>query len=95
MLKYKQKGENTMLYKSAEELIGNTPLLQLSRLKKTLDAKIFAKLECFNPAGSSKDRVARAILDDCEEKGLITKDTLIIEPTSGNTGIGLAMVAAL
>lgn len=84
-----------MLYKSAEELIGNTPLLELSRLGDGIGAKLYAKLESFNPAGSSKDRVAKAIIDDCEKKGIINKDTLIIEPTSGNTGIGLAMVAAI
>ncbi len=84
-----------MLYKSAEELIGNTPLLELTHINETLEAKIFAKLECFNPAGSAKDRVAKAIIDDYEEKGLINKNTLIIEPTSGNTGIGLAMIAAI
>ena len=84
-----------MLYKSAEELIGNTPLLKLTHINETLEAKIFAKLECFNPAGSAKDRVAKAIIDNYEEKGLINKNTLIIEPTSGNTGIGLAMIAAI
>lgn len=84
-----------MLYKSAEELIGNTPLLELTHINETLEAKIFAKLECFNPAGSAKDRVAKAIIDNYEEKGLINKNTLIIEPTSGNTGIGLAMIAAI
>ncbi len=84
-----------MLYKSAEELIGNTPLLELTHINETLEAKIFAKLECFNPAGSAKDRVAKSIIDNYEEKGLINKNTLIIEPTSGNTGIGLAMIAAI
>lgn len=84
------------VYKSIDELIGKTPLLELCGLEKKfgLKAKIFAKLEYFNPAGSVKDRVAKAMLDDAERTGKIKKDTLIIEPTSGNTGIGLASVAA-
>lgn len=84
------------VYKSIDELIGKTPLLELCGLEKKfgLKAKIFAKLEYFNPAGSVKDRVAKAMLDDAENTGKIKKDTLIIEPTSGNTGIGLASVAA-
>ena len=81
------------IYTSAEELIGKTPLLQL----KTTDAeaKILAKLECFNPGGSAKDRAAVAMLNDAEEKGLLKPGAVIIEPTSGNTGIGLALVASL
>lgn len=81
---------------SADQLIGHTPLLELSHIEKNynLGAKIIAKLEFFNPAGSVKDRVARAMLDDAEAKGILNKDSTIIEPTSGNTGIGLASVAA-
>ena len=84
------------IYKSAEELIGKTPLLELSNIEKKLGlcARLIAKLECFNPAGSAKDRVALAMLNDAEERGILTKDSVIIEPTSGNTGIGLASVAA-
>lgn len=84
------------IYKSLTDLIGNTPLLELSNYEKenNLEAKILVKLEYFNPAGSVKDRIAKKILDDAEEKGLINKDTTIIEPTSGNTGIGLSAVAA-
>lgn len=82
--------------KSITELIGNTPLLEISNYKKTegLVADIYTKLEYFNPAGSVKDRIAYAMIKDAEEKGLINKDTVIIEPTSGNTGIGLAFVTA-
>ena len=78
------------------ELIGNTPLLHVSRFEKKngLEAAVYAKLEYFNPAGSVKDRIAMAMLDDAEEKGLLKPDSVIIEPTSGNTGIGLASVAA-
>ncbi len=84
------------VYTSADALIGKTPLLSLSRTEEAeqLSAKIFAKLEFFNPAGSVKDRVAKAMLDEAERSGRLTKDTVIIEPTSGNTGIGLASVAA-
>lgn len=84
------------IYTSADQLIGKTPLLELSHIEKEFDlkAKIYAKLEYFNPAGSVKDRVAKAILDDAEEKGILKEGTTIIEPTSGNTGIGLASVAA-
>lgn len=84
------------VYTSAEQLIGKTPLLELTRIEKEyeLQAKILAKLEYFNPAGSVKDRVAKAILDDAESTGRLKPDTVIIEPTSGNTGIGLASVAA-
>ncbi|MBQ2935883.1 MAG: cysteine synthase A [Lachnospiraceae bacterium] len=83
------------VYTSAEQLIGKTPLLELTRIEKEyeLQAKILAKLEYFNPAGSVKDRVAKAILDDAESTGRLKPDTVIIEPTSGNTGIGLASVA--
>lgn len=84
------------VYTSAEQLIGKTPLLELTHIEKEyeLQAKILAKLEYFNPAGSVKDRVAKAILDDAESTGGLKPDTVIIEPTSGNTGIGLASVAA-
>ncbi len=84
------------IYTSVEQLIGNTPLLELTRIEKEyhLQAKILAKLEYFNPAGSVKDRVAKAILDDAERAGRLKDDSVIIEPTSGNTGIGLASVAA-
>ena len=84
------------VYTSAEQLIGKTSLLELTHIEKEyeLQAKILAKLEYFNPAGSVKDRVAKAILDDAESTGGLKPDTVIIEPTSGNTGIGLASVAA-
>lgn len=84
------------VYTSAEQLIGKTPLLELTHIEKEyeLQAKILAKLEYFNPAGSVKDRVAKAILDDAESTGRLKPDAVIIEPTSGNTGIGLASVAA-
>ena len=80
---------------SADQLIGHTPLLELTHIERELGlkAKIVVKLEYFNPAGSVKDRVARAMIDDAEARGLIKSDSVIIEPTSGNTGIGLAMVA--
>lgn len=83
-----------MVYKSIDELIGNTPLLELVNIEKEfkLNAKLFAKIESFNPGGSVKDRVAKSMLDDAEEKGLINKNSVIIEPTSGNTGIGLAAI---
>lgn len=84
------------IYESITDLIGNTPLLELKNYEKDneLTATIAAKLEYFNPAGSVKDRIAKAMIDDAEEKGLLVKDSVIIEPTSGNTGIGLAAVAA-
>ena len=84
------------IYKSADGLIGKTPLLELSHIEEKLGlkAKIVAKLEYFNPAGSVKDRVAKAMIDGAEKKGLLKKGSVIIEPTSGNTGIGLASVAA-
>lgn len=83
------------IYKSISQLVGKTPLVELKRLKKDfkLEAKIFAKLEYFNPAGSVKDRVALKMIEDAEERGVINKDSVIIEPTSGNTGIGLAAIA--
>lgn len=84
------------IFSSAEELIGNTPLLSLSNIEKSesLGGKILAKLEYLNPAGSVKDRVAKAMLDDAKAKGILKENSVIIEPTSGNTGIGLAAVAA-
>ena len=85
------------IYKKATELIGNTPLLELGNYEKAhgLEATILAKLEYLNPAGSVKDRIARAMLDDAERRGLLKPGSVIIEPTSGNTGIGLAAVAAM
>lgn len=84
------------VFESISDLIGNTPLLRLKKYEKEkhLNAKILAKLEYFNPAGSVKDRVANLMLDDAQEKGIINSDTVIIEPTSGNTGIGLSAIAA-
>ena len=84
------------VYKSADQLIGRTPLMELSRIEQTdaLEATLLAKLEYFNPAGSVKDRIAKAMIDDAEEKGILKPGAVIIEPTSGNTGIGLASVAA-
>ena len=84
------------IYTSADQLIGKTPLLELTHIEKELglEAKLLAKLEYFNPAGSIKDRIAKAMIEDAESKGLLKPDSVIIEPTSGNTGIGLASVAA-
>lgn len=84
------------IYTAADQLIGHTPLLELTHLEQEfgLKARIVAKLEYFNPAGSVKDRIAKAMIDDAEAKGLLKPGSVIIEPTSGNTGIGLAMVAA-
>ena len=84
------------IYTAADQLIGKTPLLELTHIEKEygLKAKILAKLEYFNPAGSVKDRIAKGMIDDAEQKGLLKKGSVIIEPTSGNTGIGLASVAA-
>lgn len=86
----------SVIYTSADQLIGKTPLLELTHIEKKhgLKAKIFAKLEYFNPAGSVKNRIAKAMIDDAEQKGLLKEGSVIIEPTSGNTGIGLASVAA-
>ena len=86
-----------MIYTSADQLIGKTPLLELTHIEKELglQARLLAKLEYFNPAGSVKDRVAKAMLDDAEAKGILKPDTVIIEPTSGNTGIGLAAAATV
>lgn len=85
-----------VIYTAADQLIGKTPLLELTHIEKEygLKAKILAKLEYFNPAGSVKDRIAKGMIDDAEQKGLLKKGSVIIEPTSGNTGIGLASVAA-
>ena len=84
------------IYTAADQLIGRTPLLELTHIEKMhgLKARILAKLEYFNPAGSVKDRIARAMIDDAEKEGRLGQDSVIIEPTSGNTGIGLAAVAA-
>lgn len=84
------------IYTSADQLIGGTPLLELTHIEKAYDLKcrLLAKLEYLNPAGSVKDRVARAMLDDAEKRGILTAESVVIEPTSGNTGIGLAAVAA-
>ena len=84
------------IYTSADQLVGKTPLLELTHIEKELNlqAKIYAKLEYFNPAGSVKDRIAKAMIEDAEEKGLLKEGSVIIEPTSGNTGIGLAAIAA-
>lgn len=84
------------IYKSVDELIGKTPLVELTRLESELGlkAKLLAKFEYFNPAGSVKDRVAKAMIEEAERQGILTRDSVIIEPTSGNTGIGLASVAA-
>lgn len=85
-----------MIYKSATDLVGNTPLVEINNFKEkyNLSAKLLAKFEYFNPAGSVKDRIAKAIIEDAEKKGSLKKGSVIIEPTSGNTGIGLASVAA-
>ena len=85
-----------MIYTSVDQLIGGTPLLEAKNLEQKLglQARLLLKLESFNPAGSAKDRVGKAMLDDAEERGLLGEGTVIIEPTSGNTGIGLAAVAA-
>ena len=82
------------IYKNISELIGRTPLLELSAIeeKYNLKAKLLAKLEYFNPAGSAKDRVAKQIIEDAEKSGVLKKGSVIIEPTSGNTGIGLSMI---
>ena len=84
------------IYTSADQLIGKTPLLELSNIEKKNDLKatILAKVEYFNPAGSVKDRIAKAIIEDAEERGVLKPGATLIEPTSGNTGIGLASVAA-
>ena len=86
-----------MLVKNAYELVGNTPLLELTKIEEKLQlkGKIFAKVEYFNPAGSVKDRIALAMIEDAEAKGLLKKDSVIIEPTSGNTGIGIASIATM
>lgn len=91
-----KRGINMQVYEKIIDTIGNTPLVELKNIEKKyqLKAKIIAKVESFNPAGSVKDRIAKAMIEDAEQKGLINKDTVLIEPTSGNTGIGLSMVAA-
>ena len=83
-----------MIYKKITDLIGKTPLLELAKIEAETGGKILAKLECFNPAGSAKDRIAKAMIEAAETSGIIKDNSTIIEPTSGNTGIGLAMVAA-
>ena len=85
------------IYKGTLGLVGNTPLVEIINIEKELDlkAKVLVKLEYFNPAGSVKDRIAKAMIEDAEEKGLLKEGSVIIEPTSGNTGIGLAMVCAV
>ena len=85
------------IYKNAAELVGNTPLLEIGNIEKNLglEANVLVKLEYFNPAGSVKDRIAKAMIEDAEEKGLLKEGSVIIEPTSGNTGIGLASIAAV
>jgi cysteine synthase A len=95
-LSFKEVYIMSKIYTSADQLIGKTPLLELTNIEKELglEAKIFAKLEYFNPAGSVKDRIAKAMLDDAEASGKLKPGSVIIEPTSGNTGIGLASVAA-
>ena len=86
----------TKIYASADQLVGRTPLLEMTRMEESLGlkARILAKLEYLNPAGSVKDRVARKMLDDAQERGVLTRDSVVIEPTSGNTGIGLCAMAA-
>ena len=93
---YKEDFIMSAIFTSADQLIGKTPLLELTHIEKEekLEARLLAKLEYFNPAGSVKDRIAKAMIDDAESRGLLDPDTVIIEPTSGNTGIGLASVAA-
>jgi cysteine synthase A len=88
--------DNVNIFRKVTDLVGNTPLVELSNYEKALNlnAVLLGKLECYNPAGSVKDRIAKAMLDDAEEKGLLNSNSVIIEPTSGNTGIGLAFVAA-
>ena len=83
------------IYKSFSELVGNTPIMELVNIEKkyNLNAAILAKLEYYNPAGSVKDRIAKSMIEDAEKRGVLKKDSVIIEPTSGNTGIGLAAVA--
>jgi len=95
ILQNKEMFQVANIYTSADQLIGKTPLLELTHIEKNdeLNAKILAKLEYFNPAGSVKDRIAKAMIEDAEKSGKLTKDSVIIEPTSGNTGIGLAAVA--
>ncbi len=84
-----------MLFENILSLVGNTPLVKINQITKNISANIFAKIEYFNPASSVKDRLAKAMIEDAETKGLINQNTIIIEPTSGNTGIGLAMVCAV
>ena len=85
------------IYKNAAELVGNTPLLEVGNIEKNLglETKVLVKLEYFNPAGSAKDRIALSMIEDAEEKGILKPGAVIIEPTSGNTGIGLASLAAI
>ena len=82
------------IYKSVEELIGNTPLLELTKIEKETGATLLAKVEALNPGGSAKDRIAKRMVEDAEKAGILKEGATIIEPTSGNTGIGLALMAA-
>ena len=87
----------TRLYPSVDQLVGSTPLVRLSHIEKAqnIPATLLAKLEMFNPAGSAKDRIAKAMIEDAQSQGLLTQDSVIIEPTSGNTGIALASIGAM
>lgn len=96
ILKLKEENSMSKIYKGTTELIGNTPLVEAVNIEKSegLEASILLKLEYFNPAGSVKDRIAQSMIEDAEQKGILKPESVIIEPTSGNTGIGLAAIAA-